>query len=219
MAALQNKLSTPALVPWIPPGKPKESSSNVMVHKKNSGPYDLGSSIASSSTVFNQPRKKKVSLETKFWSPQKNSRKLTLGPDRERRIEHLLTSSVNSKAEQDLLRNKLLGTKIKDIFDEEELKERSMDPISEKDEHERKNKRRNSDPGPEVDPTLTRKNNGVKSSRGKKSDGNAGDRGSPKLQEESSNNQQKKHHKTHHASDRDEHDYHNAHSSRVRLTF
>jgi len=29
------KLSTPALVPWIPPGKPKESTFNAFAHKKN----------------------------------------------------------------------------------------------------------------------------------------------------------------------------------------
>ena len=29
------KLSTPALVPWLPPGKPKESTFNAYAHKKN----------------------------------------------------------------------------------------------------------------------------------------------------------------------------------------
>ena len=135
MAAIANKLSTPALIPWMPPGKPKESSSNVLVHKKNSGSYDYGSSIASS-TVFNQPNKKKVSLEPKFWSPKKNSRKLTLGADKERRIETLLKSSVNSQAEQDLLRNK-----IRDIFDETEENEKEME-----DKKNGAKKRHNSDP-------------------------------------------------------------------------
>ena len=121
MASLANKLSTPALIPWLPPGKPKESSSNILVHKKNSGSYDYGSSIASS-TVFNQPNKKKLSLEQKFWSPKKNSRKLTLGPDKERRIETLLKSSVNSQAEQDILRSKIM-----EIFDEAEENEKDLD--------------------------------------------------------------------------------------------
>ena len=135
MASIGNKLTTPALIPWMPPGKPKESSSNVLVHKKNSGSYDYGSSIASS-TVFNQPNKKKLSLEQKFWSPKKNSRKLTLGPEKERRIETLLKSSVNSQAEQDVLRNKIM-----EIFDEAEENEKEL--------NEKKNKtrrRHNSDP-------------------------------------------------------------------------
>ena len=135
MASLGNKLATPALIPWMPPGKPKESSSNVLVHKKNSGSYDYGSSIASS-TVFNQPNKKKLSLEQKFWSPKKNSRKLTLGPEKERRIETLLKSSVNSQAEQDVLRNKIM-----EIFDEAEENEKELN------EKKSKNRRRhNSDP-------------------------------------------------------------------------
>ena len=121
MAGLANKLSTPALLPWIPPGKPKESSSNILVNKKNSGSYDIGSSIASS-IAFNQPDKKKVSLNINNWSPKKNSRKLTLNPEKERRIESLLNSSVNSQAEQDLLRNKILG-----IFDEAEENERALE--------------------------------------------------------------------------------------------
>ena len=29
------KLSTPALVPWLPPGKPKDSTFNAYAHKKN----------------------------------------------------------------------------------------------------------------------------------------------------------------------------------------
>ena len=136
MASVANKLSTPALLPWIPPGKPKESSSNVLVNKKNSGSYDLGSSIASS-TVFKQPNKKKVSLNNKFWSPKKNSRKLTLGSDKERRIESLLNSSVNSQAERELLRGKILG-----IFDEEEEKDEL-----EKERDTKRKKRHNSDPG------------------------------------------------------------------------
>ena len=136
MANTANKLSTPALIPWIPPGKPKESSSNVFVNKKNSGGYDYGSSIASS-TVFNQPKKKNVSLNTKFWSPKKNSRKLTLGPEKERRIESLLNSTVNSQAESDLLRSKILG-----IFDEAEEKDGTQG------DKERQNRmRHNSDPG------------------------------------------------------------------------
>ena len=135
MATLANKLSTPALIPWMPPGKPKESSSNVLVHKKNSGSYDYGSSIASS-TVFNQPNKKKVSLEQKFWSPKKNSRKLTLGPEKERRIETLLKSSVNSQGEQDLLRSKIMG-----IFDEAEEHEKELE-----EQNNKHKKRRNSDP-------------------------------------------------------------------------
>ena len=135
MASIGNKLATPALIPWMPPGKPKESSSNVLVHKKNSGSYDYGSSIASS-TVFNQPNKKKLSLEQKFWSPKKNSRKLTLGPEKERRIETLLKSSVNSQAEQDVLRNKIM-----EIFDEAEENEKELN------EKKNKNRRRhNSDP-------------------------------------------------------------------------
>ena len=143
MAATENKPSVPALLPWIPPGKnPKESSSNVLVNKKNSAPYDFGSSIAHS-TIFKQPKKRTVSLKQNFWSPKKNSRKLTLGQDKERRIESLLNSSVNSEAERELLRNRIRG-----IFDEEEAREssRQMDSIHE-DEESKKNKRRNSDPG------------------------------------------------------------------------
>ena len=136
MAPTRNKLSTPALLPWIPPGKPKESSSNVFVNKKNSGEYDFGSSIASS-TVFNQPKKKSVSLNSKFWSPKKNSRKLTLGPEKERRIESLLNSSVNSEAEKELLRNKILG-----IFDEAEENDATQGEYEKE-----KRKRRKSDPG------------------------------------------------------------------------
>ena len=143
MAAAENKSSVPALLPWIPPGKnPKESSSNVLVNKKNSAPYDFGSSIAHS-TVFKQPKKRTVSLKQNLWSPKKNSRKLTLGLDKERRIESLLNSSVNSEAERELLRNKIRG-----IFDEDEAREssRQMDSIHE-DEESQKKKRRNSDPG------------------------------------------------------------------------
>ncbi len=29
------KLSSPELVPWLPPGKPKDSTFNVYAHKKN----------------------------------------------------------------------------------------------------------------------------------------------------------------------------------------
>ena len=143
MAAAENKPSVPALLPWIPPGKnPKESSSNVLVNKKNSVPYDFGSSIAHS-TIFKQPKKRAVSLKQNFWSPKKNSRKLTLGLDKERRIESLLNSSVNSEAERELLRNKIRG-----IFDEDEAKEssRQMDSIHEHEENQKK-RRRNSDPG------------------------------------------------------------------------
>ena len=135
MASTTNKLSTPALLPWIPPGKPKESSSNVLVNKKNSGGYDYGSSIASS-TMFKQPKKKNVSLTNKFWSPKKNSRKLTLGAEKERRIESLLKSSVNSQGEQELLRAKIMG-----IFDEAEEKHATQ---GDKDKQNRK--RRNSEP-------------------------------------------------------------------------
>ena len=77
-----------------------------------------------------------TSLEQKFWSPKKNSRKLTLGPEKERRIETLLKSSVNSQAEQDVLRNKIM-----EIFDEAEENEKEL--------NEKKNKtkrRHNSDP-------------------------------------------------------------------------
>ena len=76
------------------------------------GSYDLGSSIASS-TVFKQPNKKSVSLSNSFFSPKKNSRKLTLGPDKERRIESLLNNSANSDIEREYLRSRIL-----EIFDE-----------------------------------------------------------------------------------------------------
>ena len=78
------------------------------------GTYDLGSSIASS-TLFKQPNKKAVSLNNSFFSPKKNSRKLTLGPDKERRIESLLNSSSNSDVEREYLRSRIL-----EIFDENE---------------------------------------------------------------------------------------------------
>ena len=146
MSTEGNKLSTPALLPWIPPGKPKESSSNILVNKKNSGNYDMGQSIASS-MVFNQPNKKKVSLTNKFWSPKKNSRKLTLGSEKERRIETLLNSSVNSQAEKDLLKNKIMG-----IFDEAEERERNNP-----DYKNGRRKRHNSDPGSAFDMELNEK--------------------------------------------------------------
>ena len=72
----------------------------------------MGSSIASS-TVFKQPNKKSVSLSNSFFSLKKNSRKLTLGPDKERRIESLLNNSANSDVEREYLRSRIL-----EIFDE-----------------------------------------------------------------------------------------------------
>ena len=154
MATEGNKLSTPALLPWIPPGKPKESSSNILVNKKNSGNYDMGQSIASS-MVFNQPNKKKVSLTSKYWSPKKNSRKLTLGSEKERRIETLLNSSVNSQAEKDLLKSKIMG-----IFDEAEERERNNP-----DYKNGRRKRHNSDPGSVFDMELNEKGLPKSSSR------------------------------------------------------
>ena len=87
MGSLKKPLATAELLPWIPPGKGdaggtagKKKSFNRNVYKKNEGAYydAFGSSIASS-TVFQQAAKKPVSLNTSFYSPKKNSRKLTLG--------------------------------------------------------------------------------------------------------------------------------------------
>ena len=137
------KLSTPALLPWIPPGKTqKEGSFNSVVNKKNDGVYDFGSSIAHS-TVFEQPERKPVSLSSSLFVPKKNSRKLTLGPDSERKIERL---DASHKSEED--REFLKGEIIK-IFEEEERKQGEplvpMEAIVEE-EDLAKSRRRLSDP-------------------------------------------------------------------------
>ena len=125
MSSLKKPLTTPALLPWIPPGRAPKKSFNSNAYKKNEGVYDFGASIANDK-VFSQTPKQSVSLSNSFFSLKKNSRKLTLGPDKERRINTLLNSSANSDVEREYLRSKIL-----EIFEEEELKNEGMEAIAE----------------------------------------------------------------------------------------
>ena len=68
MTTLANKLSTPALIPWMPPGKPKERSFNSLVHKKNSGVYDLTESQALKNGIWSTKNSKKFSTDSSPWS-------------------------------------------------------------------------------------------------------------------------------------------------------
>ena len=58
----------PDLVPWMPPGKPKERSFNSLVHKKNSGVYDLTESQALKNGIWSTKNSKKFSTDSSPWS-------------------------------------------------------------------------------------------------------------------------------------------------------
>ena len=59
-------LGTPDLVPWMPPGKPKEGSFNRNVEKKNSGIYDLTASMQK--PVWKTSNSKKFTTDSSPWS-------------------------------------------------------------------------------------------------------------------------------------------------------
>jgi hypothetical protein len=59
-------LTTPELVPWIPPGKPKDETFNNFAHKKNSGIYDLTAS--QSQAIWSTEASKKPSTDSSKWS-------------------------------------------------------------------------------------------------------------------------------------------------------
>ncbi len=61
-------LGTPDLVPWLPPGKPKEQTFNVNAHKKNSGLYDLSASMQAKNGVWSTANSKKFSTDSSPWS-------------------------------------------------------------------------------------------------------------------------------------------------------
>ena len=63
-------LGTPDLVPWLPPGKPKEKTFNVNAHKKNSGVYDLSASMQPG--VWSTKNSKKFSVDSSPWSVRWN---------------------------------------------------------------------------------------------------------------------------------------------------
>ena len=60
-------LGTPDLVPWMPPGKPKEGSFNRNVEKKNSGIYDLTASMQKQ-PVWKTSNSKKFTTDSSPWS-------------------------------------------------------------------------------------------------------------------------------------------------------
>ncbi len=67
-------LSTPELVPWLPPGKPKEETFNVNAHKKNSGVYDLTASQIGGPSGWH-PTTQKPSIDSHKWSIRWNKDK------------------------------------------------------------------------------------------------------------------------------------------------
>ena len=61
-------LTTPDLVPWMPPGKDKKDSFNVNVNKSNKGIYDLSASQAANAGLWNHAPSKKPSTESSPWA-------------------------------------------------------------------------------------------------------------------------------------------------------
>ena len=68
-------LATPDLVPWLPPGKPKEQTFNVNAHKKNSGIYDLSASMQQQQKIWSTSNSKKFSTDSSPWSINWNKEK------------------------------------------------------------------------------------------------------------------------------------------------